>query len=155
MLNSLKNDIKKYFAEAKMMQLATVRDNKPWICNVWFVSDKDLNIYWISSTTRRHSEEIKDNEHVAAAMCMVSDPSDTSKSGIQLEGVAHEVTNPVEMAKALKLYVARGIFTLDQVKKFMADVTKPHRFYKITPNRIVLFDPGKKESAQEYTISKE
>ena len=144
-MNSLKNDIKKYFAEAKMMQLATVRDNKPWICNVWFVSDKDLNIYWISSTTRRHSEEIKDNEHVAAAMCMVSDPSDTSKSGIQLEGVAHEVTNPVEMAKALKLYVARGIFTLDQVKKFMADVTKPHRFYKITPRRIIYSNPAPRE----------
>ncbi len=146
-MTDVKNDIKKYFDEAKMMQLATTRDNKPWVCNVWFVADNNLNIYWISSTTRRHSQEIQDNEHVAAAMCLVTDPSDTSKGGIQLEGTAHEVTNALEIAKALKLYAARGIFTLDQVKKFMADAAKPHRFYKITPARIVLFD-GR---VREYT----
>ena len=145
MNKELKRDIANYFDEAKMMQLATARDNKPWICNVWFASDKDLNIYWISSTTRRHSEELKDNDHVAAAMCQVSDPKDTAKGGIQLEGIAHEVTNPLEMAKALKLYVARGIFTLDQLKKFMADATKPHRFYKITPRRIIYSNPTPRE----------
>lgn len=144
-MSDVKSDIKKYLDEAKMMQLATVRDDKPWVCNVWFASDNNLNIYWISSTTRRHSEEVKDNKHVAAAICMVREPSESDRGGVQLEGTASEVTNPIELAKALKLYVARGIFTLDQVKKFIADVTKPHKFYKITPQRIVFFDGSARE----------
>jgi nitroimidazol reductase NimA-like FMN-containing flavoprotein (pyridoxamine 5'-phosphate oxidase superfamily) len=145
----MKEDIKAYLDEAKMMQLATSRDNKPWICNVWSAVDKDLNIYWISATTRRHSGEIKDNEYVAASFCLVRDPSETSRGAIQLEGVAHEVTNPLEIAKALKLYVACGIFSLEQVKKFMADLKYPHRFYRIEPKRIVLFDGSAKEYIPE------
>jgi uncharacterized protein YhbP (UPF0306 family) len=54
--------------DIKLMQLASVRDNKPWMCNVWYVMDEDHNVYWISRETRRHSLEIKDNPHVAATM---------------------------------------------------------------------------------------
>jgi acyl-CoA reductase-like NAD-dependent aldehyde dehydrogenase len=46
--------------DIKLMQLATVRDKKPWMCNVWYVMDEDHNVYWISRETRRHSLEIKD-----------------------------------------------------------------------------------------------
>ena len=147
-MSDIKNDIKKYLDEARMMQLATSRDNKPWVCNVWTAVDKDLTIYWISSTTRRHSQEIKDNQHVAAAFCLVNEPSETEKGALQLEGTAHEITNPLEIAKALKLYIARGIFTSDQVKKFMKSLDMPHKFYKLTPKRIVLFDGN----SHEYTL---
>lgn len=38
--------IKQYLNEARMMQLATIGKNgKPWVCNVWFGFDNDLNIY--------------------------------------------------------------------------------------------------------------
>jgi len=147
-MSDVKNDIKNYLDEARMMQLATVRDNKPWVCNVWTAVDKDLTIYWISATTRRHSQEIKDNQHVAAAFCLVNEPKQTAKGALQLEGTAHEVTNPLEIAKALKLYVARGIFTSDQVKKFMKSLDMPHKFYKLAPTRIVLFDGN----SHEYTL---
>jgi len=50
------------------MQLATALDNQPWVCSVWFAADKDLNIYWFSSTTRRHSGEVLKNKKVAAAI---------------------------------------------------------------------------------------
>ncbi len=147
---SLQLDIKKYLDEAKMMQLATANNNAPWICNVWFAADKDLAMYWISSSTRRHSQELNDNPLIAAAVCVVQHPDESNRGGLQIEGRASEVTNPLEIAKALKLYVARGIFTLDQIKKFMSDVTKPHKFYRITPSRIVFFDPSAKESVREY-----
>lgn len=148
----LQSDIKKYLDEVKMMQLATSRDSQPWICNVWFVADDDLNIYWISSSTRRHSTEIADNERVAAAMCVVQEPSQSGRGGIQLEGVAKELKKPLEIARALKLYAARGIFSVAQIRKFMSDVRTPHKFYRIKPERIVFFDPTEKDSAREYIV---
>jgi uncharacterized protein YhbP (UPF0306 family) len=142
----LRSEISAYFGSVKMMHLATSDGENPWVCNVWFASDNDFNIYWISSTNRRHSQEIARNPHVAASFCIPSDPSDTSAGALQLEGVATELSKPLEIAKALKLYVARGFFSLAQVKKFMGDLHHPHRFYKITPERIVHF--GK--STSEY-----
>lgn len=150
--SKLHADIKKYLDEVKMMQLATGRDSRPWICNVWFAADDSLNIYWISSSTRRHSAEIADNDRVAAAMCVVQEPSQSDRGGIQLEGVARELKKPLEIARALKLYAARGIFSTAQVKKFMSDPRTPHKLYRIKPERIVYFDPSQKESAREYKL---
>ncbi len=38
------------------MSLATCRDIKPWICEVHFSFDNDLNFYFLSKPERRHSE---------------------------------------------------------------------------------------------------
>lgn len=35
--------IKKYLNESKFMQLATVVDNKPWVCTLHFVADEDAD----------------------------------------------------------------------------------------------------------------
>lgn len=145
---TVKDKLTAYLAEAKMMQLATATlEGAPWVCNVWFVADKNLNLYWISATTRRHSLELQANPQVAASVCLVRDPSESNRGALQIEGTAAQVVSPLEVAKALKLYVAKGIFTGVQVKKSMADINAPHRFYKLTPTKIILFD-GKK---QEYT----
>jgi uncharacterized protein YhbP (UPF0306 family) len=134
----LKQFIQQYLEEAKMMQLATVADGKPWVCNVWFAADDNLNIYWFSSTTRRHSYEVAKDHNVAAAICLPQTPADSPR-GIQLEGVAEQLTNPKDIALAMKHYVGK-IFTLKQVKLFMASPGSPHRFYRIKPSSIVLFD---------------
>lgn len=127
-----------------MMQLATASpDGRPWICNVWFAADKDMNIYWISSTNRRHSIEIAANPRVAASICLVREPSESDRGALQIEGTAEQVTNPLEIARALKLYASRGIFSVKQVKSFMADLKYPHRFYRINPKTISLFQNGK------------
>lgn len=130
--------IRRYLQEAKMMQLATVSDGKPWVCNVWFAADNDLNIYWFSATNRRHSQEVMKDPHVAAAICLPQTPSDAPR-GIQLEGTAELLTEPIDVARAIKHYVGR-IFNLRQVKQFMAHLDRPHRFYRIKPSQIVLFD---------------
>ncbi|MBP9667420.1 pyridoxamine 5'-phosphate oxidase family protein [Candidatus Saccharibacteria bacterium] len=148
--NALHQKIHDYLNEVKMMHLATASNDTPWVCNVWFAADKDLTIYWISSTRRRHSKELVKNSSVAASFCLPSQPNESDKGALQMEGTATEVTNPIELAKALKLYVARGFFTAAQVKNFMASLDHPHRFYKISPERIVFFG----SSAEEYLLKK-
>lgn len=151
-MSDLRSQIESYLGEAKLMQIATSVDGKPWIANVWYVADDSFNIYWISATNRRHSRDIEANPHVAASMCVVQEPGPSDKGAIQIEGTAAQLHGAVEIAKALKLYVKRGFFTADQVKKFMSDPTRPHRFYSLKPQKIVYFDPTLKESTQTLEL---
>lgn len=142
-----------YLKEAKLMQLATAVDNQPWVASVWFAADENLNIYWISSTTRRHSDEVSKNQKVAAGIVLPHTPQDTAR-GIQLQGIAEPLTNKEEIEKAISLFENR-IFTREKIQQFMGSSDFPHRFYKITPTKFVLFDavnfPDK--SRQEYEVN--
>lgn len=142
--------IEEYLKEAKLMQLATSVNNQPWVCNVWFAADKDLNIYWFSSTTRRHSAEVLKNNKVAAAIVLPHTPKNTAR-GLQLQGKAEIVKDKKTLAKAILLFTRR-IFTAKQIELFMKNKDKPHSFYKITPTQFVLFDVLNfpENSRQEY-----
>lgn len=147
----LRQLIKDYLAEAKLMQLATSVDGQPWVCNVWFAADDDLNIYWFSSVTRRHSDEVMKNNKVAGAMVLAHTPSDKPR-GVQFEGVAEQLTEADDIEKAISVYADR-IFSRDQIEQFMGSSDRPHKFYRIRPTTFVLFDvvhfPD--NSRQEYT----
>jgi uncharacterized protein YhbP (UPF0306 family) len=134
----LRQLIKDYLETAKMMHLATVADGKPWVCNVWFAADEDMNIYWFSSVTRRHSEEVANDAHVAGAMCLPQTPEDAPR-GLQFEGVAEVLNDKADIKKAKSLYVDR-IFPEEKVSEFMTHPERPHKFYRIKPSLFVLFD---------------
>lgn len=89
---NLKKLIRDYLKEAKLMQLATSVNNKPWVCSVWFGFDVDLNIYWFSSTKRRHSKEVMKNPKVGGAIVYPHTPKDPPR-GLQFEGTAKMADN--------------------------------------------------------------
>lgn len=151
-MKKLRELIEDYLKEAKLMQLATSVNNQPWVCNVWFASDKNLNIYWFSSTTRRHSKEVMKNNSVAAAIVLPHTPKDAGR-GLQLEGKAEIVKSKKEILKAILLFTGR-IFTKKQIELFMKNREKPHSFYKIKPTQFVLFDTVNypENSRQEYNL---
>lgn len=120
------------------MQLATSVNDQPWVCNVWFAADSDLNIYWFSATSRRHSKEVEKNNKVAAAIVLPHTPADPPR-GLQLQGIAEIVSSPKDVSQAILLFTKR-IFSKRQIADFMALKDKPHRFYKIKPTQFVLFD---------------
>jgi len=134
----LKKLIEDYLKEVKLMQLATSANNQPWVCSVWFGFDEDLNIYWFSSTTRRHSKEVMKNPKVSAAIVYPHTPKDPPR-GLQLEGTAELLTKKEDIAKARSVYEGR-IFSKKEVDGFINSKTSPHRFYKIKPTQFVLFD---------------
>lgn len=134
----LKKLIKDYLNEAKLMQLATSIDSQPWVCSVWFASDDDLNIYWFSSTTRRHSKEVLGNKKVAAAIVLPQTPDDTPR-GLQLQGVAEILTEQEDIDKAKSVYKGR-IFSGEKINELISSATSLHRFYRIKPTHFVLFD---------------
>lgn len=120
------------------MQLATSVDDQPWVCSVWFASDDELNIYWFSSTNRRHSEELKKNNKVAGAFALPHEPSDPPR-GLQFQGIAEELTDIGSIQRARSLYQGR-IFDNQTIDSLINNPEKPHRFYRAKPTRFVLFD---------------
>ena len=129
--------IVEYLEEAKVMQLATSVDDQPWVCNVWFAADKDLNIYWFSIKTRRHSKEIMKNNKVAGNFALPKfGPLDKVRC-VEFEGVASELTDRKDVEKAVAVYADR-IFTRDRIEQLT--MTKPYAFYKAKPKLFVLFD---------------
>jgi len=134
----LRNLIENYLKEARLMQLATSRNNQPWVCSVWFTSDQNLNIYWFSSITRRHSKEVLKNPKVAGAIVLPQTPKDPPR-GLQFQGIAKLLSKQADIEKATTLFEGR-IFSKKQITELMVNKNKPHRFYKIKPTQFVLFD---------------
>lgn len=125
-----------YLTDGWLAQLATVRNDQPWVCTVYFVVDDELNMYWLSYPTRRHSQDIAVNSRVA--MTVVVKP-DVPVIGVQAEGEAQEITDAATAARVMKLYVQKYGVGRDFLKRFKLG-THRHRLYQCAPSRIVLFD---------------
>lgn len=148
----LRTLIGQYLQEQKLMQLATVSQGNPWVCSVWQASDDDLNIYFFSSVTRRHSQEIENDNRAAGALALPHTPKDPPR-GLQFEGTVVKLTGEADIAKARSVYQGR-IFDAATIDQFMANKERPHRFYKIVPKKFVLFDVVNfpDDSRKEYEV---
>ena len=128
--------IGKYINQAYLMQVATVRENKPWICSVYYVADERLRLYWLSFPTRRHSREIAQNPEVAIA---IAAKTGQPVIGIQAEGTAEIVTDEKVVEKIMKDYVKKYNVGHDYYENFIAGKNK-HMMYCFTSQNYVLFD---------------
>lgn len=133
---SPKTIIKKYLVQAKIMQLATVRNGQPWICSLHFASDDDSNIYWITKPTTRHSQDIEANAHVAIAIAV---KTDRPLIGIQVEGTAEELTDAAVLGPAMECYIEHHGTDKTFADQIVAG-TNEHKLYKFTPRRFSLYD---------------
>ncbi len=138
MEEKLRSLISDYLEEAQLMQVCTVAGGNPWACSVWQAADEDLNTYFFSSITRRHSKELESDSRVAGALALPQTPADPPR-GLQFEGTAQMLTEASEIEKARNLYENR-IFDGETIDTFINHSERPHRFYRITPKRFVLFD---------------
>lgn len=131
--------IKQYLEQARIMQLATSANDKPWACTVHYYSDKDLNIYWISTLEREHSKNIAKNPHVSAAILIHEDtPEEQYVIGMSLEGDVELIGEqmPEQIGQSYIQKLGRPATLLTDI----ATGKNPHKFYRLKPSRIVLFD---------------
>lgn len=135
------------------MQLATsTKRGAPWVCNVWYVSDSKQNLYWISPTDKRHSQELAKNNHAAATITLAKAPGDKRPWALQIEGTVEQISG-LSKAHVTKNYVSKGLATQENIKKLLTNITSPRAIYKLTPSKIILFDPSNigGEPLHEYT----
>jgi uncharacterized protein YhbP (UPF0306 family) len=129
--------IRDYLPQTVHLSLATTKDNTPWVCELHFAYDDDLNLYFRSLRSCRHSQEIAANPKVAGNI-VTQHPADLAPKGAYFEGTAKQLEEGSELMAAFDCLKERlGIKdeALEEAKR--AD---GHKFYKITVDTYYLFD---------------
>lgn len=121
--------IREYINKSLHLSLATVSDDTPWVCEVHFVYDHDLNLYFRSLESRRHSQEIANNPKVAGNI-IAQHTIDEYPHGIYFEGVARKISDVQEMETIAPLFADRLGRQDDILGE--AQTKEGHKFYKIT-----------------------
>lgn len=134
-----KQALLEYIRTNQLMALATHGEN-PWICWVFFLIDDDLNVYFISPDSQ-HTQHIAQNPHVACAMTDTTQPPAGTKKGVQMHGVAEQVTGIKQLKWFFKMW--KEILVRDEKKltydNYHNKVLSSH-VYKITPQKIKWFN---------------
>jgi uncharacterized protein YhbP (UPF0306 family) len=137
-MNKVEELVRQFLPTKNVMQLATCVNNQPWTCTVHYYTDDDLNFYWISTPERRHSQEIQQNPQVSAALLVHENtPEEAYVIGIQIEGKAEIMPNiDKDIGQAYIEKLNKELTLVEDI----ASGKNHHKFYKLIPNSIVLFD---------------
>ncbi len=132
------------------MSLATSSNDQPWVCEVHYVFDEDLNLYFRSTPSRRHSQEIQNNPKVAGNI-VEQHKAGQKPRGVYFEGKAELLNEVDENHIAYKLYCER----FDTDKAILQDAKKDdgHKFYKITVNKFYVFDSRESSPSKKYELN--
>jgi len=127
------------------LTLATCDEGRPWAATVFFASDRELRLYFVSDHRTRHGRDMAANSRVAGAVN--PDCSNWGEvRGVQLEGQV-EVVDGAERLAALKTYLAkfpdvRAMFERprDKNEETIGQRLKAANFYRLTPAWLRLID---------------
>ncbi len=120
-----------------LMSLATVDQAGPWVADVIYVHDADLNLYWLSHTTTRHSQALAIDHRVAATITITTGPKQDN-IGLQIEGDAYKMDGDrLDLAGAHLRKRGKS----DQVVE--GEIIKPdHAWYRLEPRKIeLIYEP--------------
>ncbi len=141
--------IREYLPDVVHMSLATSKDNKPWVCEVHFACDDDLNLYFRSLTSCRHSQEIANNPNIAGNI-VKQHQLGVSPVGIYFEGIARLLEAGDEQNKAFKSLSKRLQFGEEKLEE--AKDPNGHQFYKIIVENWYVFGDLDGEGAKKYAL---
>jgi DNA phosphorothioation-dependent restriction protein DptG len=138
--------VREYIEKSIHMSLGTSRDDKPWVCEVHFVYDDNLNLYFRSTPARRHSQDIAANPNVAGNIVKQHAPGEYPHA-IYFEGTAQMLSGDQERQQTFPLFKeSQGLneSILDEAKE-----PDGHQFYKITIENWYTFGKFGRDSGQK------
>jgi uncharacterized protein YhbP (UPF0306 family) len=144
----LEQTIREYIDQVVHMSLATTYNNKPWVCEVHFAYDNDLNLYFRSETTRRHSLEIELNPNVAGNI-ITQHFKNQRVRGVYFEGHA-ELLEAVDAGHPAYDSTLKR-FGAGRIQATTKDSAGP-RYYKITVSNWYLFDSYGQGPAEKHQL---
>lgn len=128
--------------------LATCGDEKPWAASLFFASDKQLNLYFVSDHRTRHARDIESHPEASATVnadCGLW----TEVKGLQIAGSV-TVLSGIARLNALRCFLAkfadvRALFETpkDKDEETIAQRLKAANMYRLRPSRIRLIDNSK------------
>lgn len=141
--------IREYLPELIHMSLATSKEGKPWVCEVHYAWDDELNLYFRSLASRRHCQEIAENPNVAGNIVKQHQPSQMPL-GIYFEGTAKRLEPGDEQNKAFACIDGR----FQKGPEILEEASRPdgNQFYKITVRNWYVFGALDGEKPQKYQL---
>lgn len=119
------------------MSLGTFDENGPWVADVIYVFDDDLNLYWLSDTSTRHSKALLKNPKVATTITL-SNKQGEDNIGLQLEGIAQKVEGEI-FELAVKHRLKRKKKPPTRGEKFLDE---GESWYLLKPSKIeLIYEP--------------
>ncbi|MCK6372210.1 MAG: pyridoxamine 5'-phosphate oxidase family protein [Gammaproteobacteria bacterium] len=127
------------------LTLATSAGGRAWAATVFYASDRDFNLYFVSDRRTRHAQEMNANPEVALAINADVDNWNEVR-GLQMAGRA-SLAEGVERATALALYLGKfaSVKALFDAPRSADEETIARRlkntaFWRVTPRFIRLID---------------
>jgi hypothetical protein len=124
------------------LSLATCYENRPWSTDLFYASDDNCQLYFVSSGTTRHCQHIADNPQVSVSISEKADGWGEIK-GLQFDGVA-SVVSEADRDGVIEIYLTK----FPTLKKWhpafgIMDLLLESHFYRISPKWIRLIDNSK------------
>ncbi len=117
--------IKKFIASKYQMVFATYGEH-PWIATLYYSSDEDLNVYFLSNPETLHCKQIVENPHVALSIADSPQEPSSKKKGIQIYGISEQISDKQKIIHALSLWkktlnVTSESYTYEGMMKKLTD----------------------------------
>ncbi|MDJ0926970.1 MAG: pyridoxamine 5'-phosphate oxidase family protein [Gammaproteobacteria bacterium] len=137
--------IRAMLSEYNTVTLATARDAGPWAAAVFYASDSELNLYFVSDHRTRHGTDLANSDRVAGAI----NPDCGAWAdvrGLQLEGRVEVLTGAARLAGLAhylaKFHDVKALFEKPQDKneETIAERLKAANLYRLRPEFIRLID---------------
>ncbi len=120
----------------KIMSLGTYDANNPWMCNVYYVVDDNLHLYFLSGPETIHVQQIEENDKVSFTITDTHQVPTDKKKAIQGWGRAKKVTS----LKKVIWFIS--MFTKEPTKYNPSEIIKSigRVVYEITPVKVKFFN---------------
>src|SRR3989344_7711127 len=132
--------IKDFLNNNFQMVIAT-NGKHAWIATVYYSTDKDLNIYFLSDPNTIHCRHIAKNPKIALSIADSPQKPASKKKGLQIYGLAEKISGMHKIVYALNLWrrtlgVTSNLYTYEgMLKKAVKG-----RMYKVIPKKIKFFN---------------
>jgi uncharacterized protein YhbP (UPF0306 family) len=133
----IESTIREYITQIIHLSLATVKDGRPWVCEVHFSYDDQLDLYFVSSQETRHAQELIANPHVAGNI-VTQHYKNQKVRCVDFEGTAIMLEGEEAESTAYKAYVDRYGASEGLLSEIKKDGNT--RFFKIAVDTFYLFD---------------
>jgi len=135
-----KEQVFNFLKTQKLMVVAT-SDDFPWIATVYYAFDDNLDLYFLSDPETLHCKQLARNSCVAVAIVDSRQSINEPKRGLQISGVAEEVSDMKKIKYSLAMWKNNlGISDSEISYENMIKKIFKGRMYRIIPKRIKLFD---------------
>ncbi len=149
MVFDIEQAIREYLPGVVHLSLATIDDGKPWICEVHYAYDDNLNLYFVTRPSKRHSVEIMKNGAVAGSIVKQHSAKEKVR-GVFFEGKAKKIEHINKEHVAYKVFTER--FGVDETLLEGGKVPDARTFYRIIVSKYYLFDSIESKSGEKYEL---